>query len=25
MVLLLVGGKDVDRHWAEPARPSATS
>ena len=25
MVLLLVGGKDVDRHWVEPARPSATS
>ena len=25
MDLLLVGGKDVNRHWVEPARPSATS
>ena len=25
MILLLVGGKDVDRHCVEPARPSATS
>ena len=25
MVLLLVGGEDVDGHWVEPARPSATS
>ena len=25
MVRLLIGRKDVDAHWVDPARPSATS